>query len=140
MINEPMFLRHRDAVWPIFWPYFLWAIARFNRFVASLNARGMTFIDYKITPWGGIKITRTTFGPGWRYGLYTRAGAFDELAPLTPPLEHYRKPDPDIASLNVVFVHVNLLRTALKAWTQTYRPADRRLSTYLSAGLPLPHT
>ncbi|MEM0987219.1 MAG: hypothetical protein AAGJ32_13310 [Pseudomonadota bacterium] len=140
MINDPMFLRHKDVVWPVFWPFFLWACGRFHRVAEALNARGVYIMEITINPWGTIKITRTTWAHDWRHGLYARAGAYDQLAPLVPPRIHDQNPTPDIAALNIIYWRANTMRTALKAWTQTYCDAPQRLATYLSAGLPLPHT
>ncbi|MEM0987167.1 MAG: hypothetical protein AAGJ32_13050 [Pseudomonadota bacterium] len=139
MINDPMFLRHKDVVWPVFWPLFLWAVGRFHRVAKALNARGIYIMEITINPWGTIKITRTSWAHDWRHGLYARAGAYDQLEPLAP-LQQDQNPTPDIASLNIIYWRANTMRTALKAWTQSFRPAPRRRVTYLSAGLPLPHT
>ncbi|MEM7766393.1 MAG: hypothetical protein AAF253_02770 [Pseudomonadota bacterium] len=81
MITDSLFFRHKDAVWPFFWPVFLVAIAWFNRRAQALIADGCASIDYVVSPYGLISITKTirTGGPRcWKDQLYAATGAYGD--------------------------------------------------------------
>ncbi|MEL6211860.1 MAG: hypothetical protein AAFR44_17070, partial [Pseudomonadota bacterium] len=86
MFTDPIFDKHKDYVWPFFWPVFALAILLFRQRAGALIADGCLNIDYEVTPLGLIYITETVFpgaATGWKHQLYI--AAMGEPVPTPKP-------------------------------------------------------
>jgi len=138
MLNDPIFLRHKDHVWPFFWPVLLVSIALLRRQTDGMFARGCISFTYSVSYLGVVSITDMEFPrarPHWKDSLFFVTGRYDGVSMGGAIAPDTQSADDFAERLNIVF-------WARKQVSET-EPTDVRAQSgrgrLLSAGLPLPH-
>ncbi|MEM7768780.1 MAG: hypothetical protein AAF253_15085 [Pseudomonadota bacterium] len=141
MFTDPLFDRHRDAVWPMFWPVFVLAILLFRQRSRALLASGCRSIGYEVTPFGMVYITDTSFpadGPGWKDDLFSATGAYGDAGTALGSAVPGAIAREALCPTLVLEAHILSLN-----WVIRRRAQRQRLKpscAHSPIGLPLPHT
>ena len=90
MFTDPIFERHRQEVWPFFWPVFVMAIPAVQPAGRGAPGRGLPLHrPIRSARSASIRITDTVF-PGapasWKDSLFFATGAYGSAARFTSPV------------------------------------------------------